>query len=157
MAHSPCEPSLLHNILQTNGCSKDQYKEFLWVSRVWSHVTSVRRQGQVAVHHIDSLLSHRHSNSLAIYCPAYPEVGFNVFWEFLASLAPKQRSALIVYCSPQKLICLCIGTWWQSSCVAMAISSWCTRRMESLTQTMLLLLMVTPIFLTWSVSKHTWR
>jgi hypothetical protein len=55
------------------------------------HLTCVRQQGQTASHNIDSVLNHRHPNSLAIYCPACPEVGFNVFQEFLANLSCTER------------------------------------------------------------------
>jgi len=87
------------NIVLFNGYMllKDWYQEFLCVSRVWSHLTCVRQQGQASAHNVDSILSHRHPNSLAVYCPTCPEVGFNVFREFLVSLSPTQRLALSIY------------------------------------------------------------
>lgn len=44
--------------------------------RLWRHLAERRRSGQE--HGIDSEVSHRRPNSLAVRCPACPEVGFNV-------------------------------------------------------------------------------
>jgi len=56
---------------------------------VWRYLTSVRRAGQA--HNIDSILTHRRPGSLAVRCPACPELGFNVSAEFLAKLSPEMR------------------------------------------------------------------
>lgn len=44
--------------------------------RVWRHLASLRRSGQM--HRMDNIINHRRSNSLAVRCPACPEPGFNV-------------------------------------------------------------------------------
>lgn len=46
------------------------------VMRLWRHLAERRRSGQE--HGIDSQVPHRRPNSLAVRCPACPEVGFNV-------------------------------------------------------------------------------
>jgi hypothetical protein len=46
------------------------------VYRVWIHLALVRRRGQT--HGIDELMLGRRANSLAVRCPACPEIGFNV-------------------------------------------------------------------------------
>jgi hypothetical protein len=46
------------------------------VYQVWTHLASVRRRGQT--HGIDKIISNRRPNSLAVPCPACPEIGFNV-------------------------------------------------------------------------------
>lgn len=43
---------------------------------MWQHLAIVRRSGQS--HGIDAILNHRDSGSLAVRCPACPEIGFNV-------------------------------------------------------------------------------
>lgn len=68
---------------------QDRYLEFLWVARVWRYLTSVRQSGQA--HNIDSILTHRNPGSLAVCCPACPEIGFNVSQEFLDVLSPDMR------------------------------------------------------------------
>lgn len=52
------------------------YGELLRVIRVWSHLAMVRRSGQA--HGIDTIITTRRPLSLAIRCPACPEVGINV-------------------------------------------------------------------------------
>lgn len=46
------------------------------VMRIWRHLAERRRSGQE--HNIDSQLPHRCPHSLAVRCPACPEVNFNV-------------------------------------------------------------------------------
>ena len=46
------------------------------VYRVWTHLATVRRRGQA--HGIDEVIPGRRKGSLAIRCPACPEVGYNV-------------------------------------------------------------------------------
>ena len=46
------------------------------IYRVWTHLATVRRRGQA--HGIDEVIPGRRKNSLAIRCPACPEIGFNV-------------------------------------------------------------------------------
>jgi hypothetical protein len=50
--------------------------EMTRVYQAWTHLASVRRRGQT--HGIDRVISSRRANSLAIPCPACPELGFNV-------------------------------------------------------------------------------
>lgn len=50
--------------------------EFNRVARVYSHLAAVRRSGQA--HNIDSVLTHRRPHSLAVRCPACPEIGVNI-------------------------------------------------------------------------------
>ncbi|KAJ7724933.1 hypothetical protein DFH07DRAFT_971050 [Mycena maculata] len=54
----------------------DRVREFLWVVRVWRHLVMRRRSGQAQG--IDSVITNRRENSLAVRCPSCPEVGFNV-------------------------------------------------------------------------------
>lgn len=53
------------------------------VMRIWRHITQRRRSGQE--HGIDKLVPHRRPNTLAIRCPACPEVGFNLSVDTLAN------------------------------------------------------------------------
>ena len=46
------------------------------MERVWRHLTVLHRMGQF--HGIDNIVTHRQAQSLAVRCPACPEVGFNV-------------------------------------------------------------------------------
>jgi len=46
------------------------------VFRIWAHLAAVRRRGQA--HGIDNIMTERRKNSLAVRCPACPEVGVNV-------------------------------------------------------------------------------
>ena len=50
---------------------------------MWRYLTSVCRAGQA--HNIDSILTHRRPGSLAVRCPACPELGFNVSAEHVAT------------------------------------------------------------------------
>jgi len=56
--------------------SQERYDEFSRASRLWQHLALERRSGQAFG--IDGFLKHRRANSLALRCPACPEVGFNV-------------------------------------------------------------------------------
>lgn len=60
----------------TDTSEQDRYKELMAIMRVWRHLAERRRSGQE--HGIDSEVPHRRPNSLAIRCPACPEIGFNV-------------------------------------------------------------------------------
>lgn len=44
--------------------------------RIWRHLAERRRSGQE--HQIDAQVPHRRPNSLAVRCPACPEVDFNI-------------------------------------------------------------------------------
>jgi hypothetical protein len=46
------------------------------VSRIWQYLALLQRSGQA--HGIDQFLPHQRKNSLAVRCPACPEIGFNV-------------------------------------------------------------------------------
>ncbi|KAJ7781716.1 hypothetical protein DFH07DRAFT_728888 [Mycena maculata] len=54
----------------------DRVREFLRVVRVWRHLAMRRRSGQAQG--IDSVITNRRENSLAVQCPSCPEVGFNL-------------------------------------------------------------------------------
>ncbi|KAK6992758.1 hypothetical protein R3P38DRAFT_141697 [Favolaschia claudopus] len=54
----------------------DRYREFMRVGRLWRNFTARRRSGQAQ--DIDTVITNRRPDSLAIRCPACPEVGFNV-------------------------------------------------------------------------------
>ncbi|KAF7368983.1 hypothetical protein MVEN_00224700 [Mycena venus] len=54
----------------------NRYREFLMASRVWRALALQRWTGQA--HGIDPHVPHRRANSLALRCPACPEVGFNM-------------------------------------------------------------------------------
>jgi len=56
--------------------SQNRYAEFSTVVRVWVHLAAVRRSGQA--HDIDTVITHLRSGSLAIRCPACPQIGINV-------------------------------------------------------------------------------
>jgi hypothetical protein len=60
---------------------QNRYGELLQVIRVWSHLAIVRRSGQA--HGIDTIITTRCPLSLAIRCPACPEVGINVDREMM--------------------------------------------------------------------------
>lgn len=48
----------------------------LVVMRLWRYLALARWSGQA--HAIDNILKHRRKGSLAVWCPACPEIGFNV-------------------------------------------------------------------------------
>lgn len=54
------------------------------IMRVWRHLAEKRRSGQE--HGIDREVPHRRPNSLAIRCPACPEINFNVDLEEIRSV-----------------------------------------------------------------------
>lgn len=56
--------------------------------RLWRYLTIRRCSGQE--HQIDNILKHRRPNSLAVRCPACPEIGLNVE-ESLVELANPQK------------------------------------------------------------------
>ncbi|TFK61727.1 hypothetical protein BDN72DRAFT_777913 [Pluteus cervinus] len=53
-----------------------RYREFLRVARIWRYLATLRRSGQFFG--IDDHLANRRPGSLALRCPACPEIGFNV-------------------------------------------------------------------------------
>ncbi|KAJ3560759.1 hypothetical protein NP233_g10624 [Leucocoprinus birnbaumii] len=54
----------------------DRYREFMLVMCFWRHLALLRHGGQE--HNIDAILTHRRQGSLVVWCPACPEIGFNV-------------------------------------------------------------------------------
>ncbi|KAJ7035891.1 hypothetical protein C8F04DRAFT_954397 [Mycena alexandri] len=54
----------------------NRYREFLRVVRLWRYFTMRRRSGQSF--NIDDVITTRRKNSMAVRCPACPEIGFNV-------------------------------------------------------------------------------
>jgi hypothetical protein len=57
--------------------------------RVWTHLSGLRRRGQA--HDIDNVIKGRRKHSLAIPCPACPEVHVNVDLERLSKLKRTKR------------------------------------------------------------------
>lgn len=57
------------------------------IMRIWRYLAERRRSGQE--HGIDSEVPHRRPNSLAVRCPACPEIGFNVSPEELRDTTEK--------------------------------------------------------------------
>ncbi|KAJ3562360.1 hypothetical protein NP233_g9626 [Leucocoprinus birnbaumii] len=54
----------------------DRYASLLLVMRFWRFLSLCRWAGQE--HKIDGVLTHRRPGSVAVWCPACPEIGFNV-------------------------------------------------------------------------------
>lgn len=59
------------------------------VFRVWIHLSGLRRRGQAF--NIDDLLKGRREHSLAIPCPACPEVHVNVDLEMIEQAKEDER------------------------------------------------------------------
>ena len=59
------------------------------IYRIWTHLAAVRRRGQT--HGIDDVIQTRRKASLAIRCPACPEIGFNVAGELVNSADEKEK------------------------------------------------------------------
>ena len=57
--------------------------------RLWRHLSVFRHAGQA--HGIDSVLTHRRPNSLAVRCPACPEPGHNISTETLEAADESER------------------------------------------------------------------
>ncbi|KAJ7629937.1 hypothetical protein B0H17DRAFT_962520, partial [Mycena rosella] len=55
---------------------QDRYRELLRVYRVWRYLALRRRMGQAQ--NIDAIITNPRPGSLAVRCPACPEVGFNI-------------------------------------------------------------------------------
>ncbi|KAF8135928.1 hypothetical protein K438DRAFT_2122025 [Mycena galopus ATCC 62051] len=75
----------------------DRYREFLFACRIWRYLTLQRRTGQV--HGIDEFVAHRRAASLALRCPACPEVGFNMTPEEMANASEEERHKYTLYLS----------------------------------------------------------
>ncbi|KAF8143056.1 hypothetical protein K438DRAFT_2111109 [Mycena galopus ATCC 62051] len=67
----------------------DRYREFLFACRIWRYLTLQRHTGQA--HGIDELVPHWCAASLAVQCPACPEVGFNMSCEEMANTTEEER------------------------------------------------------------------
>ncbi|KAF7367681.1 hypothetical protein MSAN_00831800 [Mycena sanguinolenta] len=67
----------------------NRYREFQHTYRIWRYLALQRRTGQA--HGIDAHLPHRRAGSLAIRCPACPEVGFNITEEILAAADESEK------------------------------------------------------------------
>ncbi|KAF8144371.1 hypothetical protein K438DRAFT_1435719, partial [Mycena galopus ATCC 62051] len=67
----------------------NRYREFLFACRIWRYLTLQRRTGQA--HGIDEHVPHRRAASLALRCPACPEVGFNMTLEEMANATEEER------------------------------------------------------------------
>ncbi|KIJ23839.1 hypothetical protein M422DRAFT_85668, partial [Sphaerobolus stellatus SS14] len=80
-AYDFCEGLVRHTDMQSPNLGKSKYNEFLRVSRVWNHLSTLKRSGQL--HGIDKLLPHRTSGSTAVRCPACPEEHFNLASNFI--------------------------------------------------------------------------
>ncbi|KAF8185780.1 hypothetical protein K438DRAFT_1765569 [Mycena galopus ATCC 62051] len=75
----------------------DRYREFLFACRIWRYLTLQRRTGQA--HGIDELVPHRHAASLAVRCPACPEVSFNMSCEEMANATKEERHKYTLFLS----------------------------------------------------------
>ncbi|KAF8174422.1 hypothetical protein K438DRAFT_2023128 [Mycena galopus ATCC 62051] len=75
----------------------DRYREFLFACRIWRYLTLQRRTGQA--HGIDEFVAHRRAASLALQCPACPEVGFNMTPEEMANTSEEERHKYTLYLS----------------------------------------------------------
>ncbi|KIJ36974.1 hypothetical protein M422DRAFT_260624 [Sphaerobolus stellatus SS14] len=80
-AYDFCEGLVRHTDMQSPNLGKSRYNKFLRVSRVWNHLSTLKRSGQL--HGIDKLLPHRTSGSTAVRCPAFPEEHFNLTSNFI--------------------------------------------------------------------------
>ncbi|KAJ7747582.1 hypothetical protein B0H14DRAFT_3514007 [Mycena olivaceomarginata] len=69
----------------------DRYREFLFACRIWRYLTLERRTGQAQAHGIDQFVPHQRAGSLALRCPACPEVGFNVTLEEMENTKEEDR------------------------------------------------------------------
>ncbi|KAJ3565608.1 hypothetical protein NP233_g7520 [Leucocoprinus birnbaumii] len=75
----------------------DRYRELMAAMRFWRYLALLRRLG--VVHNIHTILTHRRPGSLAVQCPACPEIGFNVEEDVLKNVFESQTSVLsFVYC-----------------------------------------------------------
>ncbi|KAJ3561045.1 hypothetical protein NP233_g10438 [Leucocoprinus birnbaumii] len=62
----------------------DRYREFMLVMRFWRVLALLRHAG--VEHKIELILDHRRSGSIAVWCPACPEIGFNLDPEVLSHI-----------------------------------------------------------------------
>ncbi|KAF8188609.1 hypothetical protein K438DRAFT_1722560 [Mycena galopus ATCC 62051] len=75
----------------------DRYREFLFACRIWRYLTLQRHTGQA--HGIDELVPHQCAASLAVQCPACPEVGFNMSCEEMANATEEERHKYTLFLS----------------------------------------------------------
>lgn len=66
------------------------------VFRVWIHLATLRRRGQV--HNIDDIMKGRRKDSLAIRCPACPEVHVNVDAETITQAQESEAYVIKLSC-----------------------------------------------------------
>ncbi|KAF7371877.1 hypothetical protein MVEN_00044900 [Mycena venus] len=75
----------------------NRYREFLFACRLWRFLTLERRTGQA--HGIDRFVPHRRPGSLALRCPACPEVGLNVTLEQILNASEHERHKWTLFIS----------------------------------------------------------
>ncbi|CAK5277856.1 unnamed protein product, partial [Mycena citricolor] len=75
----------------------DRYHEFKLAHRIWRFLALKRRTGQV--HGFDKYVTNRRKESLAVRCPACPEVGFNMTHEAMVAASPSERHKYTLYLS----------------------------------------------------------
>ncbi|KAJ7441691.1 hypothetical protein FB451DRAFT_1058065 [Mycena latifolia] len=70
----------------------DRIREFMRAVRVWRHLALRRRSGQAQ--NIDAMITTRRTGSLAVRCPACPEIGFNVDKATVDAAAENEKGRL---------------------------------------------------------------
>ncbi|KAF9486051.1 hypothetical protein BDN70DRAFT_988377 [Pholiota conissans] len=76
----------------------DRYNEFNRVFRVWQHLSAERRSGHAS--NIDSVLKREGSEkSLALRCPACPEIGFNIEKSTIDTASDKEAHKYTLFLS----------------------------------------------------------
>ncbi|KAF7288964.1 hypothetical protein MIND_01413000 [Mycena indigotica] len=74
-----------------------RYREFLFACRLWRYLALERRTGQA--HNFDVHVPHRRLQSLALRCPACPEVGFNIDAEMIDSAPENEKHKYTLFVS----------------------------------------------------------
>ncbi|KAF7293652.1 hypothetical protein MIND_01145100 [Mycena indigotica] len=74
-----------------------RYREFLFACRLWRYLSLERRTGQA--HTFDQHVPHRRPHSLALRCPACPEIGFNITAETMDSALETERHKYTLFVS----------------------------------------------------------
>ncbi|KAJ7777666.1 hypothetical protein DFH07DRAFT_951315 [Mycena maculata] len=76
---------------------KNRYREFQLSYRIWRFLALKRRTGQS--HGIDAWVPNRAPGSLAVRCPACPEVGYNISEETMKNAMDSEKHKFTLYLS----------------------------------------------------------